>query len=119
MEYFIHVPEFQVIICKKCHYAVLPSYIQAHFAPEPQHGLEKRERQRIVDAVAEVDGLIRNNEILRQCEFPFPPSTSKPIAALAKPKKNGMRCTFNVVDNPCLYICCSLQQMQEHSWEDH
>jgi hypothetical protein len=29
MEYFIHLPEFQVIICKQCQYAVLLSYIDA------------------------------------------------------------------------------------------
>jgi hypothetical protein len=119
MEYFTHLLEFQVIICKKCQFAILPSYIHAHFAAKPQHGLEKEERQRIVDAVVEVDGLIRNNKALRQCEFPFPPSTSNPIAALAKPKKNGLQCTIQIEGEVCAYICSSIQKMQEHSWEAH
>src|SRR6516164_6897731 len=119
MEYFTHLPEFQVIICKKCEFAVLPSYIHAHFAAKPQHGVGKDERQRIVNVVAEIDGLIQNNEELRQCKFPFPLQISKPITALAKPRKNGMRCTFSVAGSPCSYICCSMQQMQEHCWEEH
>jgi hypothetical protein len=64
MEYLTHLPKFQVIVCKKCQHAVLPSYIYAHFVAKPQHGLEKEERQRIIDAVAEIDGLISNNEAL-------------------------------------------------------
>jgi hypothetical protein len=38
--------------------------------------------------VREINGLISNNETLRQCKFLFPPPTSKPIAALAALKKN-------------------------------
>src|SRR5277367_4773463 len=118
MEYFTHLPGFQVIICKECQYAVLPSFIHAHFTAKPQHGLGKEERQRIVDAVAEIDGLINNNEALRQCEFPFPPATSKPIAALAKPR-DGIQCTIVGEDGACGYIYCSIRQMQDHSWEAH
>ena len=72
MEYFTHLPDFQVIICKECQHAVLPSHIDAHFAAKPQHGLGKKERQRIANEIAEIDGLIGNEETLRRCEFPFP-----------------------------------------------
>jgi Orsellinic acid/F9775 biosynthesis cluster protein D len=118
MEYFTHLPEFQVLICKKCEYAVLPSYIDSHFADREKHEVGKRERQRIINAVAEIDGLIENEEKLSY-EFQFPSPTSKPITALAKSKNNGMQCTFNIRGGPCLYICCSLQQIQEHCWEVH
>ena len=119
MEYFTHLPNFQVIVCKECQYAVLPSHIDTHFAAKPQHGLGKKERQRIANAAAEINRLIGNEETLRRCEFPFPPSTSKPIPALAKPRTDGIRCTFDIASKPCFYICCSIQKMQEHSWEEH
>ena len=118
MEYFTHLPEFQVIICKECQYAVLPSHIESHFIAKPQHGLGKRERQRIANEVAKIDGLISNEDALRG-EFQFPQATSKAIAALAKPKRNGIRCTIEVEGEVCPYVCCSIQQMQEHSWEAH
>jgi hypothetical protein len=35
MDRFIHLPEFRVIICKECKYAVLLSHINAHFAGKP------------------------------------------------------------------------------------
>lgn len=92
MEYFTHLLEFQVIICKKCQYAVLPSYIDAHFTAK-LHQCKKEERQRIAEEVAEINGLIGNEETLRRCEFTFLLATSAPIAALAKLKENGLQCT--------------------------
>ena len=114
MEYFTHLPDFQVIICKECQHAVLPSHINAHFAAKPQHGLGKKERERIAEEVAEINGLIGNEETLRRCEFPFPPNTSKPIPALAEARRDGVQCTNAANGRECGYICCSVKKMQEH-----
>ena len=85
MDQFIHLPEFRVIICKKCKYAMLPSQIDAHFTPQRPHGFVKQERERIMREVAKVDGLIRDTEALKQCDFPFPIDTAEPIPALQAP----------------------------------
>jgi RecQ family ATP-dependent DNA helicase len=119
MEYFTHLPDFQVIICKECQHAVLPSHIDAHFVAKPQHGLEKDERRRIAEEIAEVDGLIGNEETLRRCEFPFPPPTSKPITVLAEPMKGYIQCTFETAGKVCQYICGTIRRMQEHCREEH
>ena len=120
MDYFIHLPEFHVVICKKCKYAVLPSHIDTHFTPERPHGFTKQERQRIADAIAEIDGLIGNEETLKRCEFQFPLDTSEPIGALATPRTNGFRCTFEVEGTSnCPYISSSVRKMQKHSWQAH
>jgi hypothetical protein len=74
-----------VIIYKKCKYAVLPSQIDAHFTPPRLHGFVKRERERITQEVAKVDGLILDEEVLKQCEFPFPVHIAEPIPALQAP----------------------------------
>lgn len=68
-----------------------PGHIDAHFAAKPQHDLGRRERQRIADRIVEINGLIGNEETLRRCEFQFPPATSKPIAALAEPRTDGIQ----------------------------
>jgi len=57
MDQFIHLPTFQVIICKKCAYAVLPSEIDTHFSKKPEHALEKADRQIVINKVAKVDGV--------------------------------------------------------------
>jgi hypothetical protein len=41
MEYFTHLPEFQVIVCKECQHALLPIHIGVHFAAKPQHALRR------------------------------------------------------------------------------
>ena len=86
MDRFIHLPEFRVIICKECEYAVLPSHINTHFAGEP-HKLEVGERRKITEEVAEVNRLITNEEVLRVSDFPFLVATSKPIEGLAALKR--------------------------------
>jgi hypothetical protein len=123
-EFMIHLPDFHVVVCKKCQYAVLPSQIESHFIPKKPtgskkpakkaHGFSKVTCERIKQDIAKIDGLIPNPEALKQCEFPFPPATARPIPELGPPQTNGMRCTFTVGGGECRYICCSLQQMQEH-----
>jgi len=98
---------------------VLPSYIDVHFQAKPQHELEKEEQQRIIKVIAEIDGLIGNEDELSQCKFPFPPATSKPITALDELKKDYIQCTFKIVGKECQYICSTIQGMQKHCWEEH
>jgi uncharacterized protein (DUF2225 family) len=68
MDQFTHLLEYSIIICKVCKYAVLPSHIEAHFTAK-SHKCSKKERQRIVEEVAEIDRLIGNEETLRRSEF--------------------------------------------------
>lgn len=120
MEQFSHLPEFQVVICKKCKYAVLPSCIDSHFAPERPHGLTRKARRQITDGLGRIGGLIKNEEILKSCKFPFPADTSSPIAALAAPQSNGFRCTFHVGEGvTCPYVCGNIRNIRKHSWSEH
>ena len=127
-EFLTHLPDFHVIVCKKCQYAVLPGQIDTHFGPKnphpskkptkKTHGLGKATRDRIKKEVAQIEGLIPNAEALAQYPFPFPPVTTKPIPALAQPK-DAIRCRFEVEDRECGYMCCSLQQIRNHCTDVH
>jgi Orsellinic acid/F9775 biosynthesis cluster protein D len=120
MDHFIHLPEFRVIVCKKCQYAVLPSQIESHFTPERPHGFTKEERVKITREVAKVDGLIWDTDALKGHQFPFPADTAEPIMALQAPKTNGLRCSFEVdKGESCPYVCRLRQQMQDHVWQEH
>ena len=66
MDQFIHLPDFRVIICKKCKYAVLPGHIDAHFARQWPHRFNKQERNRIVKEVAKVKGSTRDEQELKE-----------------------------------------------------
>jgi hypothetical protein len=128
-KFLIHLPDFHVIVCQKCQYAVLPSQINAHFMPKKPTGskkpVKKRHRigkvlcERIKKDIAQINGLIPNPKVLKQCEFLFLLATATPISALGQLEPNGMQCTAQVGGGECRYVCCSLQQIQEHSWEEH
>ena len=118
MDEFVYLPDFQVIICKKCQYAVLPSEIDSHFIGQ-KHQFPKKARDRIMQEVAKVRGLIQDEEELAKCEFPFPPPTSKPIAALGPPETDGLRCTKDVGGQQCPYVCRTERGIRKHSWEEH
>ena len=120
MDEFIHLPRFPAVICKKCMYGVLPSEIESHFAAKRPHGLEKEDRQSIAARIARIEGLIPDREALTCCEFPFPPDTSEPIAALGEPRTNGFRCTLQVEGGAsCRFVCGSIRNIQKHSFEVH
>ena len=119
MDEFIHLPELRVIVCKTCKNAVLPSNIDAHFTPERPHGFTKEVRQRIIAEVAQIGGLIRNEEALQCCKDPFPADTSTPITALEDPQPNGFRCTFDVDGSACPYGCGSERNIKKHCSKEH
>ena len=124
MDQFTHLPEFQVIVCRKCKHAVLPSQIDTHFTKKPDHALDKPSRQQIFDAVFRIPNLISNEDILRERGFQYPPATAAQIPELSSPKTNGNRCKFETREGiQCPYISCQRQGIQEHcrlvhQWEN-
>ena len=128
-EFIVHLPNFHVVVCKKCQYAVLPSQINGHFMPKKLTRLKKPSKkpyrlskvtcERIKQDVAQINGLIPNPRALQQSEFLFPLATAAAIPALGPPQTNSMQCNAQVEGGECRYICCSLQQMQEHCRDMH
>ena len=114
-----YLPDFHVVIYKKCQYTVLPSQIESYFIPKKPigskkpakkpHSLSKVRCERVRQDIAKIDGLIPNPEVLKQCEFLFLLATARPIPELGLPQTNGLRYTFTVGRGECRYICCSLQ----------
>lgn len=119
MDLLVHLPRHGIIVCSECKYAVLPSHINSHFSNKRKHKTDKKARDSLIQRVAAIDGLIPNDEVLKSREFEFPEPTALPIPALGKPKTNGLKCTLPYRNKKCGYICCSLQQMQEHCFEVH
>ena len=118
MNQFIHLPEFRVIVCKKCQYAVLPNEIDTHFTKSPVHDLSKASRQSIKEKVARVEGLIKNKEMLAE-GFVYPPPTAPAIPMLGTPKTDGLRCTFESNGERCRYVNRYEQPMREHCRDIH
>jgi hypothetical protein len=71
--------------------------------------------KRIKKNIAQINSLILNLKVLKQCEFLFLLSTATPISVLGQPELNKIRYTTQVKREEYKYICCLLQQIQEHS----
>lgn len=120
MDQFIHLPEWRIMICKKCQYAVLPSEINTHFQKTPVHSLDHPSRMRISQAVALVQGLIQNETQLEHEGFQFPSPESPAISELAEPKRDGLRCTYsNDEGKRCEYVVRYPQKMRKHYRDVH
>lgn len=123
MDQFNHLPEFRLIICRKCNFAVLPSHINAHFARKP-HELKKEICREIENKVAYINGLILNKQELKQNHFPFSPAIVDPILALQTPRTNKKGCSLLTSSGDiCTYVSSHLQEIQEyyrnvHRWDN-
>src|SRR5271155_3016024 len=106
MNPFIHLPQYSVIVCRKCKYAILPSQIDAHLRNKKKHGYSKEERQTVIQEVAKIPGLIQSEVQLEA--FQFPPKTAIGIPELKAPKPNGLKCQL------CEYVICHPRLIQEH-----
>jgi hypothetical protein len=47
-DYFIHLPEYRVAICRACHFAVFPDQARTHLSKK-HAGLTAKERRQILD----------------------------------------------------------------------
>ncbi|OBT70707.1 hypothetical protein VF21_10274 [Pseudogymnoascus sp. 05NY08] len=83
------------------------------------HQLNKKARERIIQEVAKVNGLIQNEEELLKYEFPFPTAITQAIAALRFPATDGLWCTESINGQQCPYVCRTEQWMRKHSWDEH
>ena len=84
------MPQYSVIICRKCKYAILPSQIDAHLSNKTKYGYSKEERQAIIQEVAKLPGLIQSEAQLEGFQFPL--STAKAIPKLKAAKPDGLKC---------------------------
>src|SRR5438876_10815914 len=79
MEYFTHLAQYQVIVCNKCQYAVLPSRLDSHLA-SAKHRVKPVERKQIKQEIATWAGLLQNEADLMRLEIPT--NKPPPLAAL-------------------------------------
>lgn len=114
MSQFIHLSQYQVVVCKDCHYAVLPPHINTHLRSKA-HQFSPNQRQKVIAEVQKVKGLIQNTDELQASQFPYPTITDPPISALGPIRSDGLKCQFTTSQGlPCSFIVCTLRKIQQH-----
>lgn len=99
MEPFVHLPQYQVMICsdKSCRYAVLPSHADQHLWK--RHRVLGGKRRAIIDHIMAVPNLMMNEEHLNS-DFQNPEPAQPAISHLPV-YADGLGCSYI----PCRYVC--------------
>ena len=110
---FIHYPEYRIVVCRRCRYAIVPAQANRHF--RDQHSdIRGPERKAITDHLTSLaDVASRPQDVIK------PDAGRAPIPDLPT-YHDGLRCEEETADGqPCSYICRATKCMQRHYREVH
>ncbi|KAL0764703.1 hypothetical protein CaCOL14_012793 [Colletotrichum acutatum] len=110
MEPFVFNEEYSVAICTTCRFAVVCDEVTTHLRTR-HRDIPASSRSGIVTTVSNIPGIHANQASLEQLRRPEP--TADPIAHLAEPQTDGIRC------QQCGYVSRQTQQMQDHCRRHH
>jgi hypothetical protein len=109
MEFFLYLREYNVIICRECRYAVLPSRLDTHLASS-KHRVLRRRRVQVEQEIAAWLELLWNETDLERLRV----SRGRPPAfEMLEIHLNGLRC------HACSYIVCITRGIQQHCRDQH
>ena len=108
--YVEHLPEWHLILCRKCEHAIWPEQVQQHFQGS-QHRLPKFEAVTIASIAQSWSGLIQY-----PVELHLPRHVNAPIPGL-KLFHEGFLCQIQPED--CWYVCRNEKGMKTHCRQKH
>jgi hypothetical protein len=104
---FIHQRGCEIIICKRCRFAVNPASIRGHI--QSKH--KTVTKSQCAQVVAFIGGLSQVAQIPEHVKYPDASS----LAILGIPVyANGLRCMFENKSQECNYTCRDCSTMQRH-----
>ena len=108
-ELFVRIPEYSVMVCRQCQYAVRPTQVVFHLTHSPHRipGPHARQIQAVVDAWDPVER--------DPSQLVFPVVISRPIEGLAV-YRDGILCTQTP---DCGYVCRSREGIRKHWRTQH
>src|SRR5215211_2548663 len=108
-QYFQHLAEYQVAICKECQYAVWPDQIEGHL--QEQHKIKRKDASEIGLEVRSWAGVIQYpSEFVAPSQI-VAPHTQLPVYA------DGLLCQLN--PSQCQRVLRSAKSMKKHWHNDH
>jgi len=104
---FIHHRECQVIICKRCQFAVNPANAKGHIQSKHKT-VTKEQCARVVEFIGRLSQVAWNPAQVKYPDASSPAVPGIPVYA------NGLRCVFEVEGRECNYTCRERSGMQKH-----
>jgi len=108
-QYFHHLAEHRVAVCKECQYAVWPDQIEGHL--QEQHKTRRKDASKIGNEVRGWAGVMQYPSELVVPSQIAAPHAQLPIYA------DGMLCQLN--PSQCRRVLRSIKSMKQHWHEDH
>jgi hypothetical protein len=108
-QYFRHLAEYQVAVCKECQYAVWPDQIEGHL--QEQHKVKRREASAIGSEIRSWAGVMQYPS-----EFVAPSSIAAPHPQLPM-YADGLLCQLD--PSQCQQVLRSMKSMKQHWHKDH
>lgn len=109
-EYFNHLIEWQVVICKQCQHAVWPEEVRGHLQGK-QHRISRKEADAVADEIEQWPGIIHYRG-----EFNVPSRIDEPIPELPL-YTDGFQCRLDTAR--CSYICRDEKTLKKHWHIEH
>ncbi|KAJ6789249.1 hypothetical protein PWT90_10398 [Aphanocladium album] len=107
---FTFLPDYKVLVCRLCAFAVLIDEVRTHLQKRHQN-IDSEERRTITNRAADLQGARRNQADL--LGFQFPPPTVDCVPYLAAPREDGLKC------RECAYVSRQIQKIKEHCKTKH
>ncbi len=114
--FFKHMPEYRIILCKRCGYAVIPKQIGGHLSDQHKGEISKKTREAILEFIRGLDNVAWTKDEVIYLHKPVEVILGLPVY------HDGIVCKWEGEDGtPCLdvYICRTTRGIQEHCKEKH
>ncbi|KAM5527730.1 hypothetical protein FOXYSP1_20092 [Fusarium oxysporum f. sp. phaseoli] len=109
---FIHLAEFDLLICRTCQCAVFADEVPTHLRrPRHMNNFTASERRELVSGIDQVPGLLRSQDA--KLNVKRPPVDSQPVPFIKPPQQDGLGC------NLCAYVVRADRRMKEHYRKRH
>ena len=109
---FEHFPQYRIIVCRRCQYAVAPAHVIRHI--QDQHkSISKVQSREIANTATTLHDVAASPEEVVYPDVDCPPVSRLPVYA------NGLRCTARIAGSECGYVCRQRQWMITHCKDNH
>jgi hypothetical protein len=108
-EYFEHIVQYQVAVCKACRHSIIPSQIQSHL--QRVHKIQQKKAEIIAEAVRCWPSLIEYASEIAIPDYAIPPIQQLPVYS------DGLICQLDPVR--CSQILRSAEAMRKHWKKRH
>lgn len=109
-QFFEHVSEYQIVVCRTCRYAVWPAQLEGHLRNK-QHRLPGKEAHVASTEVHEWPRVAHSPS-----ELEVPPFVNSPVSSVAV-WDDGWKCQWDA--DGCRYVCRRMDSMKEHWRKAH